>query len=77
MESTITTATFEKALKKALVSGFQTATVLGMTTEIKEMIIDCEADPTGNDPADWFIVGDILCRASDVWHGDAEIYYLG
>lgn len=77
MESTITTTTFEKALKKALESGFQTATVLGMTIEIKDMILDCEADPTGEYPADWFIVGDILCRAGDVWHGDAEVYHLG
>lgn len=74
--TTIQTTTYEEALAKALELGFETAQIYGMTTSLEEMLEDCRNEPTGESPADWFIVGDILCRAGDIWKRDAEVYFL-
>lgn len=76
MDTTIKTVTYEEALSKALEMGFQTARIYGVNTHLKGMLEDCRKEPTGELPADWMIVGNVLCRAGDIWYGDAEIYHL-
>lgn len=76
METTIKTVTYEEALSKALEMGFQVAQIYGISAYIEEMLEDCRKEPTGEFPADWIIVGNVLCRTGDIWQENAEVYYL-
>lgn len=76
MEMIIQTTTFDEALRKALDMGFQVASILGTSCYIEEMMESCEEETDINDTADWLIVGDVLCQVSDIWDGNADVYYL-
>ena len=81
MDYTIQTKSFEDALQWALDNGYTLAEVFGMTSEIEEMLEQAREDAAEGteDKNDWIVVGDILCRAGDIWDDSqcsTEIYAL-